>query len=129
MDLRRLAPAERLRSLGFALRGIAHVFRTQPNAWIMALATVVVAMAGIVFRVDRIEWALLASAVLLVIAAEAINTAIEHLTDLASPESHPLAAHAKDAAAGAVLIAAIFSLFVAAVVFGSRFAGIVRHLL
>ncbi|HNR33824.1 MAG TPA: diacylglycerol kinase family protein [Candidatus Hydrogenedentes bacterium] len=129
MDLRRLAPAERLRSLGYALRGIAHVFHTQPNAWIMAMAAAVVFMAGIFFHVDRIEWALLASAVFLVLVAETINTAIEHLTDLASPERHPLAGHAKDAAAGAVLLAVIFSVLIAAIVFGTRFAGIVRHLL
>ncbi len=93
------------------------------------MAAAVVFMAGIFFHVDRIEWALLASAVFLVLVAETINTAIEHLTDLASPERHPLAGHAKDAAAGAVLLAVIFSVLIAAIVFGTRFAGIVRHLL
>mgnify|MGYP000424569682 CR=1 FL=1 len=129
MDLHRLAPAERLRSFACALRGIAFVFRSQPNAWIMAFAIAVVVAAGILFRVDRLEWALIALAVFLVVIAETVNTAIEQLTDLACPERHPLAARAKDAAAGAVLLAVLFSVLAAAMVFGARFAGIVRHLL
>jgi diacylglycerol kinase len=117
MDFSKLLPAERAKSFGYALRGIAHVFRTQPNAWIMALAAVVVVGAGVWFRVDRIEWALLAAAIFLIVIAETINTAIERLTDLASPGLHPLAAHAKDAAAGAVLLAALFALVIAVLVF------------
>ena len=53
------------------------------------------------------RWALIVLAILCVWVAEAINTAIEFLVDLASPEAHPLAGKAKDAAAGAVLVAAI----------------------
>jgi len=118
MHLRKLKPAERLKSLGNALRGIGYVFRTQPNAWIMALATVGVVVVGVLLQADRIEWALLATAISLVVIAETINTAIECLTDLVSPECHPLAARAKDAAAGAVLLAVIFALLIAAFVFG-----------
>ena len=59
-----------------------------------------------------------ALAVAIVWAAEALNTAIEFLADLASPEPHPLAAKAKDVAAGAVLVAAIGSAIVGVIVFG-----------
>lgn len=120
MDLRKLTPAERFKSFRYALRGIAEVLRTQPNAWLMLLATIVVIAAGLLLHVDRLEWALLATAIILVIITETINTAIEHLTDLASPEYHPLAGQTKDAAAGAVLLAALFALIVAILVFGPR---------
>jgi diacylglycerol kinase (ATP) len=120
MDLRKLTPAERLKSFRCAFHGVTHVFRSQPNAWIMALATAVVVAAGCFFHVARIEWALLATAIFLVFVAETINTAIESLTDLASPERHPLAGQAKDAAAGAVLLTVLFALFTAILVFGPR---------
>jgi diacylglycerol kinase (ATP) len=50
--------------------------------------------------------------------AEALNTSIEYLVDLASPEIHPLAGKAKDVAAGAVLVAAIGSAVIGGLVFG-----------
>ena len=69
-------------------------------------------------RISPAEWALIALAIVCVWVAEALNTSIEFLVDLASPERHPLAAKAKDVAAGAVLIAAIGSVIVAVLVFG-----------
>ena len=108
----------RLRSFGHAFRGLKVLLQTQQNARIHAVATLLVLAAGALFGISPVEWALIALAVAGVWTAEALNTAIEFLVDLASPELHPLAAKAKDVAAGAVLVAAIGSLVVAVVVFG-----------
>ena len=108
----------RLRSFGHAFRGIGVLLSTQPNARIHAAATILVIVAGVLLGISRIEWALIALAIAIVWAAEALNTAIEFLVDLASPDLHPLAAKAKDAAAGAVLVAAIGSALVGGLVFG-----------
>ena len=108
----------RLRSFGHAFRGLGVLLRTQRNARIHAVATVLVVAAGALARISPAEWALLALAVACVWAAEALNTAIEFVVDLVSPESHALAAKAKDVAAAAVLVAAIGSLIVGALVFG-----------
>jgi len=108
----------RLRSFGHAFRGLKTLLQTQHNARIHALATVLVIAAGALAGLTVTEWALIALAVIGVLATEALNTAIEFLVDLASPEQHPLAAKAKDVAAGAVLIAAIGSVVVAGLVFG-----------
>ena len=108
----------RLRSFGHALRGLKVLLQTQHNARIHAVATFMVVAAGALFGISPVEWALVALAVAGVWAAEAMNTAIEFLVDLASPELHPLAAKAKDVAAGAVLVAAIGSLVVGVLVFG-----------
>ena len=108
----------RLRSFGHAFRGLKVLLQTQQNARIHAVATLLVLAAGPLFGISPVEWALIALAVAGVWTAEALNTAIEFLVDLASPELHPLAAKAKDVAAGAVLVAAIGSLVVAVVVFG-----------
>ena len=108
----------RLRSFGHAFRGIGILLQTQQNARIHAVATVLVLGAGAIFRISTVEWALTVLAILCVWVAEAINTSIEFLVDLASPEHHPLAGKAKDVAAGAVLVAAIGAAMVGGFVFG-----------
>ncbi len=107
----------RARSFGHAFRGLKVLLRTQHNARIHAAATVLVVAAGALARLSTVEWALIALAVAGVWAAEALNTSIEFLVDLASPERRPLAAEAKDVAAAAVLVAAIGSLLVGMLVF------------
>ena len=108
----------RLRSFGHAFRGLKVLLQTQHNARIHALATVLAVAAGALLGISPAEWALIALAVVCVWATEALNTSIEFLVDLVSPELHPLAAKAKDVAAGAVLVAAIGSVIVGVLVFG-----------
>jgi len=98
-------------------RGVAVVFRTQHNAWLHAVATGVVLAAGIFVGLSRLEWCAIVLAMMAVWTAEALNTAIELVVDLASPDVHPLAGRVKDVAAGAVLIAACGALVVGILIF------------
>jgi diacylglycerol kinase (ATP) len=107
----------RLRSFGFAYQGIATMLRTQANARLHLLVSGVVVLAGWLLSVSRLEWCALLLAIAAVWVAEGFNTAIEFLTDLASPGVHPLAKHAKDVAAGAVLLAAAGASLVGVIVF------------
>jgi len=126
VDLKKLTIGARYRSFRCALRGIAAVIRSQPNTWYMLAGTAGVVIAGVAFRIEALEWGLVGSAVVVVWMGEIFNTALEFLTDLASPEYHPLAEKAKDAAAGAVFLAVCYSLLIAAIVFGPRFLALVR---
>jgi diacylglycerol kinase (ATP) len=108
----------RLHSFGHALRGLMVLVQTQHNARIHVVATILVVAAGALLRISPTEWVLIALAIACVWATEALNTSIEFLVDLVSPDLHPLAAKAKDVAAAAVLIAAIGSLIVGVIVFG-----------
>lgn len=110
----------RVRSFGHAIRGIADMLRSQQNAWIHAAATAVVCVLGLLAGLSRVEWSLVVLAIVAVWTAEALNTAIELLTDVASPGFDPLAARAKDVAAGAVLIAALGAAAVGVLVLGPR---------
>lgn len=112
--------AARMRSIGYALRGIGIMLRTQHNAWIHAFASVVVLAAGAIFRISAGEWLAVVLAIVSVWTAEALNTAFEALCDVASPEFHPLVERAKDVAAGAVLIAALGAAIIGILVFGPR---------
>jgi len=72
---------------------------------------------GWFFSISTTEWCLVTLSIALVMSAEGFNTAVEHLTDLASPNYHPLAGKAKDVAAGAVLLAAIGAAIVGLFIF------------
>jgi diacylglycerol kinase len=107
----------RIKSIGFAVEGIATFFKTQHNAWIHAVATVIVILAGFALRVSITEWCFLIIAIVMVMLAEMINTAIEFLTDRVSTEYHPLAKKVKDVAAGAVLFAALAAVVIGVIIF------------
>jgi len=110
----------RLRSFQYATRGVAELLRSQHNARIHALATVCVVGAGLLLGVSALEWCALILAVIAVWSAEALNTALEFLCDVVSPEFHPLVAKAKDVAAAGVLLSAIGAALVGLLVLGPR---------
>ena len=110
-------PRRRLLSFKYAFQGLWYLFRTQPNARIHLAALIVAVSAGLFFSISPLEWAAVALASALVLSMEALNTAIEALTDLVSPDYHPLAGRAKDLAAGAVLLSAIGAAVVGGIVF------------
>jgi diacylglycerol kinase (ATP) len=113
----RFSTRARLRSFVFAGRGLRTILVSQHNARIHAAATLAVLAAGIGLRVSRLEWLCLILATALVWTAEALNTALEFLCDVASPEFHPLVEKAKDVAAGAVLISAFGAALVGLLIF------------
>lgn len=103
-----------------ALAGAVHTLLTQPNAWIELTAVAVVSLVSWWLRITALEWALLALTFSLVLALEAVNTAVEATVDLVSPHYHPLAKIAKDAAAGALVFAVLGSIGVATAILGPR---------
>ncbi len=109
--------AARARSFKHALRGIACMLRGQVNARIHAALSLLVVGLGLYLGLSVVEWCFVVVAIAIVWMAEAFNTAIELVCDLASPEFHPLVKQAKDIAAGAVLLAAIGAAMIGLVVF------------
>lgn len=108
---------KRIKSFGYAFKGIASLIRKEHNAWIHCIAIVVVTLAGFYFGITPTEWCIVTICFGLVLAAEGFNTAIERLVDLVSPEYHPIAGDVKDVAAGAVLICAICASIAGCIVF------------
>lgn len=108
----------RLRSVRHALAGIATMLRTQANARVHLVATAVVVAAGIWLDLAAGDWCWLVLAFMAVWTAEALNTALELLCDVASPEFHPLVKDAKDVAAGAVLLGAAGAVVIGILVLG-----------
>ncbi len=109
--------SERIKSFGYALEGITAFFRTQHNAWIHLVAAIAAVVLGFILEIDNAEWCWLILAIAMVFITEMFNTALEFLTDLASPEIHPKAKMVKDIAAAAVLIASLGAVAIGAIIF------------
>ena len=108
---------KRIKSFGYAFKGIKTVFSTEANMKIHILIAILVVICGFFFRISITEWMLCLICFGLVISLEMMNTAIEKTIDLVSPEFHSLAEKAKDAAAGAVLVSAIIAAVVGLIIF------------
>lgn len=108
----------RIRAFGHAFRGWWYVIRTQRNAWIHTVVTILVVLMAAWLRLSPRDWAVLLLTIALVWTAEFINTALEAVVDLASPQHHPLAKVGKDVGAAAVLIAALTSVLTGLLVLG-----------
>ena len=101
------------------------MLQTESNARIHATATIAVIAAGFVIGISRIEWLAITLSITAVWCAEAFNTTIESICDVASPDYHPKVEQAKDVAAGAVLIASIGAAVVGVLVFGHHLLALI----
>ena len=105
------------KSFGYAFEGIWAVISKERNMQIQCCAMVLVIAAGLFFKVSLTKWCLCFILFGLVMALEMVNTAVESVVDLVTEERKPLAKLAKDAAAGAVLIAAIMAAVTGCLIF------------
>jgi diacylglycerol kinase len=108
----------RARSFRYAFAGWWYVIRTQRNAWIHAVTSVVVVILAFWLRLSARDWAVIVLAIGMVWTSEFLNTALEAVVDLASPQKHHLARVGKDVGAAAVLIAAISSALIGILIIG-----------
>ncbi len=107
-----------LQAFGHAFSGLFYAIRTQRNMPIHLVIAAGVIALGIWLGLSAVQWAILALTISSVLAAELLNSGLETLVDMVSPEYHPLAKRAKDVAAGAVLLAAIFAVVVGLLILG-----------
>jgi diacylglycerol kinase len=110
----------RIKAILIALDGIKYVFMSQKNTRIHAGFTLGVFLLGWLLKINRIEWTTLLLVVGLVWVAEFLNTAVEVMIDIVSPEKNQAAKIGKDVSAGGVLIAAFVSILIGILIFGPR---------
>ena len=108
----------RAHSFEHAFYGWWFVLRTQRNAWIHAAFSTAVVLVALWLRLPLRDWAVLFLTIALVWTVEFINTALEAVVDLASPQQHPLARVGKDVGAAAVLLASLASVLVGLLLLG-----------
>lgn len=112
-----------LRSFLFAIQGFRMALKTERNIKVMLLGSVFAVSMGFLLQIDLLSWAIILLCCGVVIAAELLNTAVETIVDLVSPEYHPLAGRAKDISAGAVWALCVIVALVGVIVFANALLG------
>nr|WP_076778237.1 diacylglycerol kinase family protein [Lachnoclostridium phocaeense] len=105
------------KSFGYAFEGIFAVIKKERNMQIHCCMMVLVIVAGLFFQISAVEWCICFVLFGLIMSLELVNTAVESVVDLVTEERRPLAKLAKDAAAGAVLIASIMAAVAGLIIF------------
>ena len=109
---------KRIKSFDYAFKGIWTLLQSQHNAWIHAVATILVTFTSFALHITAQDWCWIIIAIISVWTAEGFNTSLEFLSDATTKELHPLIGKAKDVAAGAVLITAIGAAIIGILVLG-----------
>ncbi|MEN1785666.1 MAG: diacylglycerol kinase family protein [Bacteroidota bacterium] len=108
---------DRFKSVGYALKGIVEVVRTEANFQVQIIVSTIVIAAGFYFDLTKIEWILQLFCIGLVLGVESLNTAIERLSDKVSPDFDPQIGKVKDLSAGAVLLVSITAIIVGLLIY------------
>lgn len=108
---------KRLRSFSYAFNGIRLLITKEHNAWIHCFAAVCVVLAGFLLDISKMEWIACVIVIGAVLAAEAVNSAVEALADFVSSEYSETIKRTKDLAAGAVLLMAMAAAVVGGIIF------------
>lgn len=110
----------RLKSIGYAFKGMVFLIKTEASIKIQLFIAFIVTIAGFYFQISKTEWLVQIGMIGLVMSIEGINTAIEYIADFIHPDHHPKIGIIKDVAAGAVFIASIVATFIAGIIYLSR---------
>ncbi|SDE99240.1 diacylglycerol kinase [Cellulophaga baltica] len=107
----------RMKSVGFALRGAVLLIRTEASIKIQVFIAIVMTIAGFYFEITKTEWILQIFAIALVLGVEGMNTAVEKISDYIQPEFDKKIGFIKDIAAGAVMLVSIASTIIGMIIY------------
>ena len=108
---------KRISGFKYAFRGFRLLMRYEHNAWLHCIIGACAIVAGFLLNISAMEWVAIVIVCGCVFAAEAINTAIERLSDVVSPEYNNAIKDVKDLSAGAVLFMAIAAAITGLIIF------------
>ncbi|MCT4628739.1 diacylglycerol kinase [Winogradskyella sp.] len=107
----------RLKSVGFAFKGMIILLKTESSIKIQAVIAIVITFAGFYYEISTTEWIAQIAMIGLVMSIEGVNTAVEYIADFIHPEHHPKIGLIKDISAGAVFIASIVAVIIAGIIY------------
>ena len=111
----------RLKSVGYAFKGMIILIRTEASIKIQLVIAIIVTIAGFYFDISKTEWIAQFIMIGMVMSIVGINTAIEYIADFIHPNHHPKIGLIKDVAAGAVFIASIVAVIIAGIIYLPKF--------
>jgi diacylglycerol kinase len=106
-----------VKSFPYALRGIKDTLLKEPNFKVEVILGIFAVVLGVVFSLPTSEWLILSISIFLVLIMELINTTLENLVDIVSPQIQEKARIVKDVAAGGVLMSSILSIIIGLIIF------------
>ncbi len=109
--------SNRLKSIGYAFKGMIILIKTEASIKIQAFIAIAVTIAGFYFEISKTEWIAQLIMIAMVMSVEGINTAIEYIADFVHPEHHHKIGLIKDIAAGAVFIASLIAVVIAGIIY------------
>lgn len=107
----------RLKSVGYAFKGMLVLIKTESSIKIQLCIAIAITVAGFYFNISKTEWIAQIAMIGLVMSIEGVNTAVEYIADFIHPEHHPKIGLIKDVAAGAVFIASIVATIIAGLIY------------
>ncbi|MBU2997546.1 diacylglycerol kinase family protein [Cellulophaga baltica] len=107
----------RIKSVGFAMKGAILLIRTEASIKIQVFIAVVMTIAGFYYQISNVEWILQIFAIALVLGIEGMNTAVEKICDFINPEFDTKIGFIKDVAAGAVMLVSIASAIIGFIIY------------
>ena len=116
-----------IRGFGYAFKGIGHAAKTQLNFRVHLVCAVIAVLLGYGLHISNAEWLWISLCIGMVLLTELINTAIELLVDLVSPDYNEKAGRIKDMCAAAVLVTAITAVVIGCVIFLPKLITLFHH--
>lgn len=113
-------------SFSYAIQGIYHGIISERNLQFHSIVSVFVITLSFLLKLNQIEWIFVLICIFGMIVLELLNTAIERMVDLLSPNYHPLAKQAKDVAAGAVLCYSLMTVIIGCIIFLPKITRIIE---
>ncbi len=107
----------RIKSVGFALRGALLLVRTEASIKIQVFIMIVMTAAGFYFNISKTEWIMQILTISAILATEGMNTAVEKIADYIQPEFDEKIGFIKDVAAGAVMMVSIGAVIIGAIIY------------
>lgn len=111
----------RLKSVGFAFKGMLILIKTESSIKIQVAIAIITTITGFYFEISTTEWLFQIAMIGLVMSIEGVNTAVEYIADFIHPDHHPKIGLIKDVAAGAVFIAAVVASIVGCIIYIPKF--------
>ena len=96
-----------LNSIKYSVDGLVNAYQNEQSLWLHAMCTIIIVILGFALQISFIQWAIIVIALVIVLAVELLNTAIEATVDLVTKEIHPLAKVAKDCGSAAAFVSSI----------------------
>ncbi len=106
-----------LNSIKYSVDGLVNAYQNEQSLWLHAMCTIIIVILGFLLQIKFYEWAVIVIALVVVLAVELLNTAIEATVDLITKEIHPLAKVAKDCGSAAAFVSSIMVFIICCFIF------------